>query len=230
MDSPDKSKKLFKCLDKVASFKSSLPRRVDPAEFSPKAKTPFSVLTYREGLLHRVTELADNAAELYRTPAKAISAIILTRAAQETFALLYVLNSKMETVISTEKLGDFHMYLMTNTFGYRIESDDDLPVMPNILGAIDKVDKVMDGSFRKSYESLSEYCHPNCAGVHSAYVKIDKENIWADIGSTFTEESVETKIGVLLGTLELFEHYYNEVSSKMSEFIKICESELESKT
>ncbi len=227
METLDKNSNLSECLEKVASFKDSLPSRVDPASISHKAKIPFNVLTYRESLLHRVTELADSATELFCLPNKAISGIILTRAVQETMALLYVLHLKITKVISSKNLGDFHEYLMTNTFGYRTDGDDDLPTIPNILGAIDKVDKVLEGSFRKSYESLSEYCHPNCAGVHSSYVKIDKENVWADIGSTHTSKSVEPIIGTLLASLELFEHYYNQISPMMNEFIEICENDLE---
>lgn len=226
MKTLDENSNLSKCLEKVASFKACLPSRVDPASISHKAKIPFSVLTYREALLHRVTELADSAIELFCVPSKAISAIILTRAVHETIALLYVLHFKITKVLSYKELGDFHEYLMTNTFGYRTDGKDDLPTMPNILGAIDKVDKVLEGSFRKAYESLSEYCHPNCAGVHSAYVKIDKENIWADIGSTHTRESVDPIVGTLLSSLEMFENYYNEISSMMIDFIEICENDL----
>lgn len=225
----DKKSNLYQCIEKVKSFKSCLPDRVDPANICHKAKIPFNVLTYRESLLHRITELADSATEMFSKKDKAVSAIILTRAAQETFALLYVLHLNMSKVINSKQLDEFHDYLLTNTFGYRTEGDDNLPTMPNILGAIDKVDKTLGGHFRRSYESLSEYCHPNCAGVHSSYVKVDKENIWADIGSTHTRESVEPLIGNLLATLELFELYYNKISPIMPEFISICENDIKHK-
>ena len=226
----DKSSNLSKCIVKVSEFKASLPDRVDPASISHKAKIPFNVITYRESLLHRITELSDSATELYGLPNKAISAIILTRAAQETFALLFVLHINVAKVVKTKKLDGFHEYLMTNTFGYRTKNDDELPTMPNILGAIDKVDKVLGGHFRRSYESLSEYCHPNCAGVHSSYVKIDRENVWADIGTTHTVESIDPIVGTLLASLELFEYYYNEMSPIMNDFIDICEDDINKKT
>ena len=226
----DNNTNLSKCLEKVEIFKSCLPNRVDPASISHKAKIPFNVMTYRESLLHRMTELSESATELYSTPNRAVSAIVLSRAAQETFALLYVLHLNVTNVVKTNRLDGFHDYLMTNTFGYRTKADDDLPTMPNILGAIDKVDKELGGHFRWSYEILSEYCHPNCAGVHSSYVKIDRENIWADIGSTHTIESIEPIIGMLLASLELFEHYYNEISSIMKVFIEICENDIKQKT
>jgi hypothetical protein len=215
-----------RCTEKVAAFKASLPDRVDHRDISSTAKIPFQAITYREALFHRMAELSENAIDLFRNPKNAVSAIILTRAAQETFSLLYVLYFRINKVTSSKKLGDFHEYLMTNNLGYRTKGDDELPKMPNILDAIDKVDKDLEVSFRRSYESLSEYCHPNCAGVHSSYVIIDRENKWADIGSTNTEESIETRIGVLIGSLEMFEHYYNEISELSEGFIGICENEL----
>jgi len=42
----------------------------------------------------------------------------LARAAQETFALLYVFHLKVEEVINTKELYGFHGYLMASTFGY----------------------------------------------------------------------------------------------------------------
>lgn len=222
----DEGKSLSKCVDKVASFKASLPSRVDPAQISQKAKIPFKALTYREALLHRITELADTACELFKLPEKVISAFIITRAVHETFSLLYVLHTKISNVVFSKDLGDFDEYIMTNTFGYRTKGEDELPTMPNILGAIDKVDKIMEGSFRRTYENLSEYCHPNCSGVHAAYVKIDKENIWADIGVNHTRLPVEPYVGTLLASLEMFEHFYNNISEIMDEFTDICEGNL----
>ena len=230
MEALDENSNLSKCIEKVAEFKACLPDRVDFASISHKAKIPFDVLTYRESLLHRITELSDSATELYCLSNKAISAIVLTRAAQETFALLYVLHQKVAEVVKTKELDGFHEYLMTNTFGYRTKGDDKLPTMPNILGAIDKVDKTLGGHFRSSYESLSEYCHPNCDVVHSSYVKIDIENIWADIGTTHTVESIDPIVGTLLASLELFELYYNKMSPIMNDFIDVCEDDIKNKT
>jgi hypothetical protein len=215
-----------RCTEKVAAFKASLEDRVDPRDISSTAKIPFQAIWYREALLHRMAELSENAIDLFRNPKNAVSAIILTRAAQETFSLLFVLYFKINQVTSSKKLGDFHEYLMTYNFGYRTEGDDELPKMPNILNSINKVDKVLEVNFSRSYEGLSEYCHPNCAGVHSSYVTIDRENIWADIGSTHTEESIEPLIGALIASLERFEQYYNEISELSEGFIGICENEL----
>ncbi len=214
-----------KCDDKVRSFKSSLTNVVDPASISHTAKIPFKVMTYREALLHRMTELSDTAIELYKAGNKAISFMLITRAAHETFSLLYVLNNKVGSVVKAESIGDFDDYIMTHTFGYRMKENDNLPTMPNILKSIDKVDKILDGHFRRTYETLSEYCHPNCSGVHQAYVKIDKENFLAYIGSEYTDLPQEAYMGTLYASLEMFESYYNDISKNMNDFIGVCERE-----
>lgn len=223
----NKSKKnyLELCQGKVDDFKASLPRVVDPAEISLKAKIPFKAITYREALLHRITELSDTSINLYKDKEKTISFMIIARSVHETFSLLYMLHKNMTEAIETKSVIKFDEYIMTNTFGYRMKGNDNLPQMPNILKAIDQVDKILDGAFRRTYESMSEFCHPNCAGVHSAYVKIDKENFLAYIGADKTQKSVDAYMGSLFATLEMFEHYYNQISKLMDEFIDICESE-----
>tara|TARA_R110001592_G_scaffold353288_1_gene652025 strand:+ start:1037 stop:1717 length:681 start_codon:yes stop_codon:yes gene_type:complete len=214
-----------KCCEKIQSFKTSLPSVVDPASISHTAKIPFKVITYREALLHRMTELSDTAIELYKADNKAISFMLITRAAHETFSLLYVLNKKVIGVVKDNSIGDFDNYIMTHTFGYRMKENDNLPTMPNILKSIDKVDKVLEGSFRRTYEALSEYCHPNCSGVHQAYVKIDKEQVLAYIGSEYTNLPQEAYVGTLYASLMMFEEYYNDISKYMPDFIAVCESE-----
>lgn len=230
MKDSDQEDNFSKCLEKISAFKESLPSRVDPASISKKAKIPFKAISFREALFHRITELADSAFYFLTAEGKAVSGFILTRAAYETMALLFVLHTNIKKVIDSKSIGDFDDYIMTHTFGWRKEGVDDLPTMPNILGAIDKVDKFLDGHFRREYEAISEYCHPNCAGVHSSYVKIDKENIHADIGSQFTKTETISAAGTLFSTLEMFEIFYNEISALMPDFVSICEGELEAKT
>ena len=222
---------LSRCKDKVASFKASLPIRVDPNAISYKAKIPFKAVTYREALFYRATELAESATELYSYPDKVVSAFILTRAIYETTALLVVLHSKISAVVASKSVGDFDEYIMTNTYGWKLKVDDNLPTIPTILNAIDKADKVLGvgGLIRESYENISEYCHPNYAGVKGAYVKFDKDNDWADMGVTFTNIDAEPVIGTLLSDLEIFELYYNKISSLMNDFVDVCENEIESR-
>ena len=230
MTDSDQEDNFSKCFEKISAFKESLPSRVDPAQISVKAKIPFKAISFREALIHRVTELSDSAFTFLTMEGKAVSGFILTRAVYETMALLFVLHTNIKRVVDSKAVGDFDEYIMTHTFGWRKEGEDNLPTMPNILGAIDKVDKFLDGHFRREYEAISEYCHPNCAGVHSSYVKIDKENIYADIGSQFTKTETMHAAGTLLSTLEMFEYFYNEISGLMADFVSICEGELDAKT
>ncbi len=218
-----------KCREKIHAFQASLPGRVDPAAISHKAKIPFKALSLREALFHRITELADSAIGFLASDGKAVSGFILTRAAYETMAMLFVLHSNIKSVVEAKAVGDFDEYIMTHTFGWRKKGDDSLPTMPNILKAIDKVDNFFDGHFRREYEAISDYCHPNCAGVHSSYVKYNKDDIYAEIGSQFTNVETVHAAGTLLANLEMFEYFYNDISTFMKDFIDICEAELDAK-
>ena len=170
--------------------------------------------------------IADTSLSLFQESEKVISSMILIRAAHETFALLYVLHKKIFKVVESKKIDDFDEYIMKHTFGFKTKGDDDLPTMPNILTSTDKVDEVLDGRFRKTYESMSEFCHPNCSGVQSAYVKIDQEKHLAYLGSKYTKLPVEPYIGTLYATLDMFELCYNKISALMRDFIVVCEQEL----
>jgi hypothetical protein len=220
---------LNNCKQKLAELNSILPSEIDYRNISLKAKIPFVVLGYRGALIHRVTELAGSSIDLFEKPKSAISAILLTRAVMETTAMLFVLHKRLNESLNMKNTDDLKKYLDKNIFGWRTEANDDLPKMPNILGAIDQVDNYLDGKFRAAYEGLSEYCHPNCAGVHLAYIKLDKINRRADIGAEFTALETEAKLGILLISLEIFIEKYKQISNKMEEFINVCEYEIENK-
>ncbi len=231
MTNSETNQNLEKCKVKLKQLNSKLPSTIDYRDVSLKAKIPFIVLGYSGALLHRIAELASSSVELYERPKKAISAVLLVRAVMETTAMLYSLHRKLAETIENKNTNELKEYLDTNIFGWRTEAEDDLPKMPNILGPIDQIDKyLLEGKYRKAYEGLSEYCHPNCAGVHMAYVKLDKVNRRAHIGAEFTEIDSESQLGVLLSTLEICCEEYSKISGLMKEFISVCENEIASKT
>ncbi len=230
MDDYEPEEDLKKCREIVSRFETSLPTRVDPASLSTSAKIPFKAVVLRETLLHRVTELAATATELYERKNRVISAFLITRAVHETTALLYWLYLRMNRVVDEKLIGDFDEFIMKLLFGWKKEEDDNLPVAFNILTAIEKLDKLLDGKFRRNYDFLSEFCHPNYSGVHGAYAKIDRDNIWADIGPEHTNVSLLPGLHILVVVLEIFEHYYNKTGDLLKPFIKLCEDDLAKKT
>jgi hypothetical protein len=231
MTSSESSQNLERCKLKIEQLNTILPSTIDYRDISLKAKIPFIVLGYSGALLHRVAELADSSVELYGKPKRTISAILLARAVMETTAMLYVLHRRVAEAVTKRSTSELREYLDTNIFGWRTEGEDNLPKMPNILGAIDQVDKhLLEGRYRRTYEGLSEYCHPNCAGVHMAYVKLDKINRRAHVGAEFTKIDTEAQLGALLSCLHIATDAYEKIAGLMKEFIGVCEYEIANKT
>jgi hypothetical protein len=72
----------------VKDLRAMLVSRTDPAQVSFSAKSPYKALAIREALLYRATDLADAACMLIEAE-NLVSAACITRAFQETFAVLF---------------------------------------------------------------------------------------------------------------------------------------------
>jgi hypothetical protein len=164
---------------RVELLESNLPRRVDGYGISPHSKLPSKILSYREALIWRMAELSSCALENFENERLA-SAITLTRAAVETSAALWYLRTKLEDAVHARAVGDIDDYLMRLIMGSKTNSD--LPQAINVLTFVDHVNKQIDG-FRHQYDNLSEFAHPNWAGIGFLYSKPDSQNLWTDFGA-----------------------------------------------
>ncbi len=206
---------------------SSLPSRVDAMAISPTAKLPFKALSYREGLIWRMTELSRSAFEGFEN-GKMASAILLTRAAVETSAALWYLRAKVSAAVESRAVGSIDDYLMRMLLGSKT-----IPEMPqpiNVLTFVDRVDKDIEG-FRRHYDELSEFAHPNWSGTAGLYSKVDRENFWTDFGSHLCDHG-GLKYACVINlsvALEMFETTYNDLADLMPAFIRLCEAELAAK-
>jgi hypothetical protein len=208
---------------RLAAFESSLPRELDPVALS-RSKLPFKALGYRETLIWRITELGKAALENYNEHRFA-AAILLTRAAVETAAALWYLQSKIASAIKADGLGDLDEYLMRLSLGSR--NFEKSPVAINVLNFVDQVDKRFAG-YRKQYDELSEYSHPNYLGTTCLYSATDFDNYMVSFGANARGSKPAEIIGVmnLSVALMIFDHSYNEVADLMPAFIALCERDL----
>ncbi len=118
------------------------------------------------------------------------------------------------------RFNKFDEYLRKLLFGWK--NDDDFPSIPNILNAVDELDKQID-TFRHIYDRLSEVCHPNYSGAFGAYAQINKETGWVDFGKEIKKNSPIIGLHPLVSSLELFKLYYNESAELITSLIEICE-------
>ncbi len=196
----------------AASFRASLPKMVDAASLTLKSKTPFKVLVLRESLIHRVVSLTDGAiSEL--SASRWVSGTILIRAVTETAAVLHSLDLQVRRALqdgNDDTLTEFLRRTMVSS-----RSEPDLPESLNILTLIDKVDKDFP-RFRRSYDELSEYAHPNWCGVLGAFSELDEKTHTVAFGE-FDRPPAQSAPAALLAVLVVAEHVYNNCAEHAEE-------------
>ena len=201
----------------------SLPSTVDPAAISVTAKIPFKVVSLREALLHRAAELAEVACDLFSRD-RIVSAFLITRGLLETGAVLFDLRDRVVDAIDASRLSELDDFLMRALLGSR-EPDAKIQAL-NVLSIIDRVSKKAT-FFRNSYDRLSEFAHPNWSGVLASYSKGDEKNLLLNLGADVAKVPPRIGLSVLVGVLEMFIFNYNDLGSRLPDFIKLCEKSLE---
>ena len=191
----------------LAEFSCSLPDQVNALAYGAPYKTPFKIFSFREVLLHRVTDISSNAIALAKDN-EVISAIILGRAILETAASLHLLSTKsqrfLDGKISIEQLDD---YLMRSMFGSK-EERTKYNVF-SIQNAINDVAK-KHPNFGLLYERTCEIVHPSWPGVQGGYAKLKQEEHTLHLGkklTCLTEKEVWQPIAI---GMSLFKERYNE--------------------
>lgn len=77
----------------AANIRGSLPKDLHAGSFTLKSKIPYKASSFREVLIHRLSDLADVAVELYESN-RLVPAFIVTRSVVETTAVTYWLHQK----------------------------------------------------------------------------------------------------------------------------------------
>ncbi len=219
----DSVKSLSQCKELIRELESKLPKRIDAATLSLKSKLPFKAYTLAGVLVHRITDLGNATCQLYDLN-KIVPAFIITRSIMETVAMLFWLHKRVKTVVESKTVGEIDHFLMRALFGSR-EISDDLPTPYNVLTAIDELVKEIS-SYRRAYDSLSEFLHPNFSGVHGSYAKLDMDRYWVDLGSEFAQVPLVMGLSCLWGSLGIGKHYYNELSSLLPAFVEVCDADI----
>jgi len=172
-------------------------------------------MVLREGLIHRVTWLAEGAASEFAAK-RWIPATVLVRAIAEPIAVLHSLRSHVEVAQQTRTDDSLTEFLRRMMVGSR--TDHELPQTINVLTMINKVDDDFP-KFRKTYDDLSEYAHPNWCGVLGAFSELDREKY----RTTFKPRDASHNMSALMGYLEVAQYIYNECGAKIVELSKAFE-------
>ena len=195
--------------------------RVSSSEISKTAKTPFKAAHYRESLIWRMTELSEEAL-LCLERRRVVAGILLTRASLETTAALFFLASKIESAVSSKAVADIDDEMMKLVMGSR--SIPELPEPFNVLKFVDSAEKKVQG-FRRGYERLCEFAHPNWAGTTYFYSKPDESDRARDFGSCVREDDSALLLSLkyLEASLLMFQEGYTRVANILPSLVSLCE-------
>jgi hypothetical protein len=204
----------FELASRLATdIRNALPKELYAGAYTLHSKLPFKADSLREVLIHRVSDLADVALELF-TGEKLVPAFIITRSVVETTALIYRVDQKSKEFISNRDERTYDEFLMKGLLGSR---DGTTPEEShNILTAIQHLDKEF-GGLSQMYATLCEFTHPNYSGAMGSYSRLDKENHVLLLGSDQRRPPLAFGLGPLIGCLAIFTGFYNEAGEAIAE-------------
>jgi hypothetical protein len=190
----------------LRQLSDSLPDQVDPALKYLPTQTRFHAVCLRDVLSHRIKDLGIKAIALYESE-QFVPAFLITRAIMETVALLYHLHKKITSAIENKDAIELNDWLVNAIFGSRNEDTD--MTSPNILTALDRMGKEHLG-IRVMYDQLSEFCHPNYAGVLASYSHLNDDKsiilLGPDPDPPMTLGSIPFSISLGIAC-----HYYEQI-------------------
>lgn len=192
----------------ASTIRNCLPKELHARSFTLKSKLPYKASSFREVLIHRVSDLADVAVDLYESN-RLVPAFVITRAVVETTAVVYWLHQKSQEFIEKQDENTFDEFLMKGMLGSKDKTTKYESY--NVLTAVDHLDKEFPG-LRDMYNTLCEFTHPNWSGVMGSYSIVEKEKYLLHLGKGHHEPPLAFGLAPLIGGLSMFQHYYNELA------------------
>lgn len=192
----------------ASSLRASLPNELCAGSFTLRSKLPYKATSFREVLIHRISDIADVAIDLYQND-RLVPAFIETRAVVETTAMIYWLYRKSCEFVEKPDEDSFDEFLMQGIFGSRDGTTKHESY--NVLTAVDRLDKKFNG-LGQMYDTLCEFTHPNWSGVMGSYSKIDKEKYVLYLGKEHRKPPLSFGLGPLIVSLVIFRDYYNALA------------------
>ena len=218
MGVPDLSKlsdaeRLSMAIQMAADLAVSLPKELYAGSFTLNSKLPYKACSFREVLIHRVSDLADVAVELFASE-RLVPAFVMTRAVVETTAMMYWLHEKASEFLQKKDENAFDEFLMKGMLGSK--DGTTTQVSYNVLTAIDRLNKEF-GGIRGMYDKLCEFTHPNWSGVMGSYSVADPEKFILHLGKHHRKPPLAFGLGPLIACLSIFTDYYNSSASILEE-------------
>ncbi len=192
----------------IETLNQNLPEKV-PMSFSKNIDLRRAIIL-RESIFFRIKELAESTYDACLKN-RLVSAILLARGLIETEAFFIYFLNKLEQAIKNNNLYEINEFLTKALRGARspmATKEFSRPNAINVLTCIDLVDKKIQ-NYRDQYEFLSEFSHPNSAGLNKIYCKYDWESNEIIFGNNREKINIEFLLNQLGVSLENFISKYN---------------------
>lgn len=194
----------------LGALSNRLPSSIDPRLKNMPSLTLYQVVYLRDTLAHRIRDLSEKAVPLFESN-QLIPAFLVTRALLETVALLYDLHKKILSAIDRQEITQLDEWLKRVSLGRKNVETTITP--PNILNALDSMDTEYAG-VREMYDQLSEFCHPNFAGVLASYSRLNDTGNMLLLGP-HDEPPMPLGSTPYLIALKLAVHYYDKIDHNL---------------
>ena len=205
--------------NQIEALSASLPEMADLYGLSTY-KTPGKVYLLRESLCWRMEEVSRSALEALDR-GDIVASAIMTRAAMETAAAVFYVHKLADDAL-TKGLDDGLDEILTGFLtGSKIWPENQGAIQ--VLKMIDAVGKEIDG-YRKHYEFLCEFAHPNWSGAFGAYGITDHKTAIVKFSREKLPSNREMLLNYLNATLGLFSGYYGFLGEKLVPFAKLVEA------
>lgn len=184
-------------------------------------KPTFDAEIFREAAVYRFIELTESTYVLYKSNLL-IGSITTARAAYETLAVLWFLNTKLEHLTKTKDIAHFLETIRRLLLGW--SNDAEFPEKINVLKCADAVDKTLEGVFRRHYEMLCEYAHPNNSGTFGSYTAPDHSTLEVQFGAYLrNEEILKSHIqNTVVISLEMLNHVQENYENIVNDALDTC--------
>jgi hypothetical protein len=137
-------------------------------------------------------------------------------------AVAWFINSKLEHLTKTKDLSHFSGIMRRLIVGW--SNNEEFPEKINVFKCIDSVDKTMEGKFRRHYETLCEYAHPNYNGTFGAYGNPNHETLEVTLGSyPRSSETLKMHIeSMLIICISLLDSIQEKYETVINSALDVC--------
>lgn len=180
-----------------------------------RSKLAWKITIYSQAVRYRLVELVESCIDEW-DKGRFVSCFIMARTIIETVSVLYDFEQRLDHALSVKDLESIDALIMNRTFASRLADlfgGKEAYQSMNVLTAIDKVDKLLEGHVRTAYDRLSEYAHTNYFGVSSSYAKIDYTCGDVSYGNQNTKHDVFMRIQAEIGFLEIANMTFRKIEA-----------------